>query len=53
MDAQARNFFYLALGLCVAWAILVAYVLLLVSREKRIQSEMRNLKRMLEDKERK
>lgn len=49
----ARNFTYLAFGLCVAWAILVAYVLLLVSREKKIRSEMQNLKRMLEDRERK
>ncbi|MCC7156092.1 MAG: hypothetical protein IT161_16060 [Bryobacterales bacterium] len=49
----ARNFTYLAFGLIVAWAILVAYVLLLVSREKKIRSEMQNLKRMIEDKERK
>jgi len=52
-DAAARNFTYLAYGLTAAWAILVIYVLTLVSRERKIRAQMNSLQRMLEDKERK
>jgi len=48
-----RNFTYMFYGLAAAWAVLALYVLVLVSREKRIQSQIENLKRMLEDKEKK
>jgi CcmD family protein len=49
-DAAARNFEYLAYGLIAVWAILVVYVLTLVSRERRITRQMESLQRMLEDK---
>jgi CcmD family protein len=49
-DAAARNFEYLAYGLIAVWAILVVYVLTLVSRERRISRQMESLQRMLEDK---
>jgi hypothetical protein len=52
-DAAARSFTYLAYGLTAAWAILVIYVLTLVSRERKLRAQMDGLKRMLEDKERK
>jgi len=48
-DAAARNFEYLAYGLIAVWAILAAYVLTLVSREKKIAREIESLKRMLDD----
>ncbi len=50
-DAAARNFEYLAYGLISCWLILIAYVLTLVSRERRIRQQMESLQRMLEDKE--
>ena len=50
-DAAARNFQYLAYGLIAVWAILVIYVLTLVSREKRLRRQMDSLQRMLEEKE--
>ncbi|MCS7041966.1 MAG: CcmD family protein [Bryobacteraceae bacterium] len=48
-DAAARNFQFLAYGLIAVWAILAAYVLTLVSRERKIQREIESLKRILED----
>ncbi len=52
-DAAARNFEYLAYGLIAIWAILAAYVLTLVSREKKINRQIEGLQRMLEDRDRK
>lgn len=51
-DAAARNFEYLAYGLCAVWVILVAYVLTLVGREGKIKTQIESLKRMVEDRER-
>ena len=45
-----RNFHFLSYGLIVAWLILVAYVLLMVSRERRLKREIASLRAMLEDK---
>lgn len=50
-DAVARNMEYLAYGLISIWAILAAYVLTLVAREKRIARQIESLQRMLEDRE--
>lgn len=50
-DAAARNFQYLAYGLIAVWAILAAFVLTLVSRERKIRREIESLKRMIEDRE--
>jgi CcmD family protein len=49
--AYARNFTYMFYGFSAAWVILVIYVFLLVSREKRLEREIAALKRMLEEKE--
>ncbi len=48
-----RNFTYMFYGFLAAWLILVAYVVLLVLREKKIEREMESLKRMVEDRGRK
>ena len=48
-DAAARNFEYLAYGLIAVWVILLTYVLTLVSRERRIRSQIEGLQRMMED----
>lgn len=53
MDASSRNFTFLAYGLAAAWVVVVIYVLTLVRREKSLRSQMENLRRMLEDRERK
>jgi CcmD family protein len=44
-----RNFTYMFYGFLAAWLILVAYVVALVGRERRIKKELENLKRMIED----
>jgi CcmD family protein len=46
-----RNFTYMFYGFLAAWLILVAYVVSLVARERRIRREMDSLKRMIEDHE--
>jgi len=48
-----RNFTFLFYGFAAAWAILALYVLTLVSRERRIRTQIETLKRIVEDKERK
>ncbi len=49
-DAAARNFEYLAYGLITVWLVLIAYVLTLVSRERKIRRQLDSLHRMMEDK---
>jgi CcmD family protein len=46
-----RNFTFLFYGFAAAWAIIAVYLLLLVTRERRIRTQIESLKRMLEDKE--
>jgi CcmD family protein len=41
---------FLSYGLTAAWVILAAYVLLLVSRERKLKREIASLKAMLEEK---
>jgi len=48
-----RNFTFLFYGFAAAWAIIAVYLLLLVSRERRIRNQIESLKRMLETKEKK
>jgi CcmD family protein len=43
-----RNFLYMFYGFAVAWVVVVAYVLTLVSREKKLRDEMRRLRSMIE-----
>jgi CcmD family protein len=38
-------------GFTAAWVILVAYVLMLVSRERKLREELKGLKNLLEYKE--
>ena len=48
-----RNFHFLSYGLIVAWLVLVVYVLMMVSRERRLKREIASLKAMLEERPRK
>ncbi len=49
---DSRNFTYMFYGFLAAWLIVVAYVVSLVSRERRIRRELDSLKSMLEDRPR-
>ena len=44
-----RNFQGLIWGFVAAWAILMAYTLMIVLRERKIRREMERLKNMVED----
>ena len=46
-----RNYEFLSYGLIAAWLILAVYVLMMVSRERRLKREIASLKAMLEDKQ--
>lgn len=48
-----RNFTYMFYGFAAAWAILAIYLLTLVSRERRLGRQVEDVKRMLEDREKK
>jgi hypothetical protein len=50
VERLQRNYQFLAYGWTVAWVILVVYVLLMVSRERKLKREIASLKAMLEDK---
>ena len=52
MERLQRNFAFLNSGLWVAWFVLVIYVLMMVSRERKLKREIAGLKAMLEDKPR-
>ena len=44
-----RNYEFLSYGLTAAWLILVAYVLMMVSRHRKLEREIASLRAMLED----
>jgi hypothetical protein len=48
-----RNYEFLSYGLIVAWLVLVVYVLMMVSRERRLKREIASLKAMMEERPRK
>jgi hypothetical protein len=48
-----RNYEFLSYGLIVAWLVLVVYVLMMVSRERRLRREIASLKAMLEERPKK
>jgi CcmD family protein len=50
---DSRNFTFMFYGFLAAWLILVAYVVSLVSRERKIKRELDSLKSMLEEQGRK
>ena len=49
MERLQRNFSFLNSGLWVAWLVLVIYVLMMASRERKLKREIAGLKAMLED----
>jgi CcmD family protein len=50
---DTRNFTYMFYGFATVWIILFAYVMFLVSRDRRLKDELERVKRMMEDRERK
>lgn len=50
---DSRNFQFLFMGLAAAWTVLVIYALTLLMRERRIDAELKRLRSMIEDRERK
>ena len=50
---DTRNFTFMFYGFLAAWLILVVYVLSLVSRERKISEQLKGLKGLLDDKNRK
>ena len=50
---DSANFQYLFYGLTVAWLILFGYVAALSLREGKLRKEVDNLKRLLDERERK
>ena len=50
---DSRNFLYMFYGFAVAWVVLFAYLVALVTREKKLKREVESLRRMIEDRERK
>jgi CcmD family protein len=50
IERLERNYRFLSYGLTIAWTIVVAYVLMMFSRQKKLKGEIANLKAMLEDK---
>jgi hypothetical protein len=53
MGRLQRNYEFLSYGLIVAWLVLVVYVLMMVSRERRLKREIASLKAMMEERPRK
>ena len=45
-----RNYEFLSYGLMAAWIILAGYVLMMMSRQKKLRQEIATLRAMLEDK---
>ncbi|HPT28320.1 MAG TPA: hypothetical protein PLZ95_18015 [Bryobacteraceae bacterium] len=52
-DALQRNFTYLAYGLITAWTVLIVYALTLAARGRSLDRQLDNVKRMMEDREKK
>jgi CcmD family protein len=48
-----RNFTYMFYGLAAAWLIVSLYAVLLANRGRRIREQLENLKRMVEQKDKK
>jgi len=50
---DTRNFTFMFYGFLAAWLILVVYVLSLVSRERKINEQLKGLKGLLDDRDHK
>jgi CcmD family protein len=48
---DTRNFTFMFYGFAVVWIILFAYIMFLVSRERRLKDELERVKRMIEDRQ--
>ncbi|MBX9599949.1 MAG: CcmD family protein [Bryobacteraceae bacterium] len=48
-----RNFLYMFYGFAVAWLIVIAYVVFIATREKKLREEIDRVKAMIADRERK
>jgi CcmD family protein len=48
-----RNFQYMFYGFAVAWLIVIAYVVFIATREKKLREEIDRVKAMIADRERK
>jgi CcmD family protein len=51
MARLQRNYEFLSYGLTAAWLILVIYVLMLVSRQRKLRREIASLRAMLEERQ--
>lgn len=49
MQRLQRNYEFLSYGLIAAWVILLAYVLMMVGRQRKLRSEIQRLRAMLEE----
>jgi hypothetical protein len=49
-EQYRNNFVFLFYGLLTAWLVLLAFVVLLASRERKLQRELERLRLMLEEK---
>ena len=47
MQRLQRNYEFLSYGLIAAWVILVIYVLMMVSRQRKLKQEIERLRAML------
>jgi CcmD family protein len=52
IERLQRNYQFLSYGLVAAWIILVIYVLMMTSRQRKLKREIASLRVMLEDKRR-
>jgi CcmD family protein len=50
MARLQRNYQFLSYGLVAAWIVLVAYVLMMVGRQRRLKREIASLRAILDDK---
>ncbi len=48
---DTRNFTYMFYGFAAVWAILFAYLIFLMLRERRLKEELDRVTRMIEDRE--
>ncbi len=51
-EQYGRNFQFLFYGLLTAWVVLLAFVGLLASRERKLRRELERLRAMIEDRAR-
>ena len=50
---DTRNFTYMFYGFLAAWLILFVYLVTLAARERRLQKALEDVKRLVDDRERK